>query len=181
MKEYSLKASMVLIELHSSKDDSLDKMLKFSPSAKLLYIRLLARSVDTIKEQRWILRPKHGISRAKSIEQWLSNEDGASSMMSKDLLRYYRPSTYRDSLSILIDSGLVIIDDFNRMFLRYPIRKKLLSLEYAIKAIKASYRKDSNEENEDSNEDSNEATNTKKDFWKEGDKWETYWIFTTSM
>jgi len=168
--KYQLKNSMALIELHSSKDGTLDKMLKFSPSAKILYIRLLSKSVDTGEGQRWMLKPKHGVSRAKSIEQWLSNDRGVTAMNSKDLLGYYRPSTYRDALSIMIESGLVIVDDFNRMFLKYPIGEKLLSLEYAVKSIKASYRKGNKEESEDKDtEVSDEATNAKEVFWEEGE------------
>lgn len=166
---YSLKEALTLFELHSAKDEALHKMLKFSPSAKILYTRILARSIDTKSKQRWILKPKNGVSRAESIEKWLS-DDEPSAMCSKDLLSFYRPSTYRDALAILISSKLIFIDEFNKMFLSYPVDGKLLSLEYAVKSIKASYRKYSEEENEEerkeeSNEVSDEATGTKEVFW----------------
>ena len=105
----------------------------------MLYKRLVLFATNSANDQRWIVKPL-SIKKISDVEAWLQDTSKIG-ICSSDLLNFFKPSTYRDSLVFLVKEGLVTIDRFNRMHVKYPFDGKMLSLKYAEVAMKSSLKK----------------------------------------
>lgn len=174
---YYLSDIIKLLELHMRHDSGLNdifiKNLKGSGTrlaARVLYNRMLAHSVDSSGYQRWMLKPQKGcLTRPDNFKAFLE-DDSKTGINSADLLLYASPATYTKAMRVLLNTGLIHVDKFNKMTLNYPVDGKMLSLVYAAKAIKSSYKKDSDEEtsldtNDENNVESQFNHEDDKDFW----------------
>ena len=112
----------------------------------MLYKRLVLFASNTANEQRWIVKPL-SIKKITDVEDWLKDTSKIG-ISSSDLLNFFKPSTFRDSLVFLVKEGFVTIDRFNRMHVKYPFDGKMLSLKYAEVAIKSSLKKPVTKEDE---------------------------------
>lgn len=167
----SIKEVAHLLELHSGpKHSNLHELLKSEikgagtlMSARTLYFRLVNIALDSKDGQRWIIKPKSGLSRPESIREWMEED-----IESSDLLDFCSASTIRNVMKSFISIGLIHIDRYNRMHIGFPINGKILSLNYAAVALKSSFKKQPLDK-QDKNEVSSSPVVDEKDtpFWED--------------
>lgn len=177
MAKHSMKEYHNFIELHIPGNTDFNKIFSNMKGQKaalrMMYMRLVAKATDSSNgKERWLLKPNGGFTRTCNIEKWMRSNEKYE-MDSADLLEYFKASTYRTVFTIMVKEGLIHIDSFNRLTVRYPVNGKMLSLEYAIKAIKSSYKKEASLDTQDDNgvksdaktEDIPSDQQTDNEFW----------------
>lgn len=98
-------------------------------ASNIFYFTLLDKIVMKDIGQNWIIKPKGGLTVNKSIKEWLEQ------INCNFLLEYSSISTLRTVLVSFNKCELIHIDQYNRMFIKYPVDGVLLSPGAAAKEI----------------------------------------------
>lgn len=94
--------------------------------ANLFYFTLLEKSLDS--KDYW-LEPPTVFTMLDSTKEWVKI------IKCESLLKYVSISTLRNVLVSFKKSGLIKVDERNRLFLMYPINNNMLSIEEAAKTL----------------------------------------------
>lgn len=97
--------------------------------ANIFYFTLLEESLKNSNTSNWLEPPCHGFTGLESVREWIKI------IKCESLLKYVSISTLRNVLVSFKKSGLIKIDERNRMFLMYPINNNMLSIEEAAKIL----------------------------------------------
>lgn len=127
LKENQYQEKINLIE-HFKKNIKGSGTISF---ANIFYFTLLEESLKNNNVSNWLEPPRHGLTGLKSVMDWLKL------INCESLLKYASISTIRNVLVSFKKSGLIKIDERNKLFLKYPINNKMLSIEEAAEILAA--------------------------------------------
>lgn len=131
-------------------------------ATKDLYFSLLDKTLDKKSsdgDAYWIKKPK-GTVRVDLIADWIKE------INLEHLLLYSSKTTLRNAFGCLHKSGLLHIDEFNRVFIKYPVDGKMLSPKFAAVAILSKKKKDKKVD-EISKDSVSSAKENEAKFWED--------------
>lgn len=146
-----------IISFFKNKNKGLGTIL----ATKDLYFSLLDKVLnkkDGDGDAFWLPKPKNGLSRPESIYSWLSVIDLVY------LTQYSSKTTLKNAFSCLYKSGLIYIDEYNRIHIKYPVDGKFLSPKFAAIAIL------SKKKNLDENNKKDVHLEEDINFWEDNDE-----------
>lgn len=135
-------------------------------ATKDLYFSMLDKSLDKASgngDANWIEKPNRGIATPNFIKEWILH------IGFEGLLEYFSKSTLRDAFGCLYKSELIYMDNFNRVYMKYPVNNKMLSPKFAAVAILSAKKKSKNILNESESEKT-EKEDVKKNVDKKENK-----------